>query len=395
MGYNKLTFRLKQHTPLIHFQHHQEGATLRATELKPKLDRFILEKLGDGDTAKGVSMARNREWIISEHPALAYKVMLYTPDVKIQKIEKGQRIPMYFGNIARDYDMSPRFYSFSRSSVTVRFFSQNNDIIDLIRKFFPAFIAVTNFGTRQNKGFGTFWVDGYAPNELLNNTSYLQIKKNQIRDFNDILNVINYYYQRLKSGINYSYLNKRTHMNFTHYKHSFLKLYLSKNEDYQWEKRWIKEKFLGLESSDVAKKFARSMLGLADSYTYKSPRHKRPDQVYPKYDLEIRVNHWLGKEEEEQENIKKKKITRFKSPITFKPLEFDNEWRIYIISSEIPEQLEDQTFRFESDDKSHDLKTPAKRIIISKLLESYNDHLGKKFKAYTYSGKYYDVEIAF
>ncbi len=40
----QITFTLKQHTPLIHFQHDQQGATLRATELKPKLDRFIIEK---------------------------------------------------------------------------------------------------------------------------------------------------------------------------------------------------------------------------------------------------------------------------------------------------------------------------------------------------------------
>lgn len=38
-----LRYTLKQHTPLIHFQD-QEGATLRATELKPKLDRFLREK---------------------------------------------------------------------------------------------------------------------------------------------------------------------------------------------------------------------------------------------------------------------------------------------------------------------------------------------------------------
>ncbi len=39
----KLEVTLKQHTPLIHFQHDQEGATLRASEVKPKLDRFIIE----------------------------------------------------------------------------------------------------------------------------------------------------------------------------------------------------------------------------------------------------------------------------------------------------------------------------------------------------------------
>lgn len=43
---NKLEIKLKQHTPLIHFQHDQEGATLRASEVKPKLDKFFFAQLG-------------------------------------------------------------------------------------------------------------------------------------------------------------------------------------------------------------------------------------------------------------------------------------------------------------------------------------------------------------
>lgn len=40
----QLNIQLKQHTPLIHFQHTQDGATLRATEVKPKLDCFLIEQ---------------------------------------------------------------------------------------------------------------------------------------------------------------------------------------------------------------------------------------------------------------------------------------------------------------------------------------------------------------
>ena len=43
----KVEFTLKQHTPIIHFQSDQVGATLRATELKPKFDRFLLEMQQD------------------------------------------------------------------------------------------------------------------------------------------------------------------------------------------------------------------------------------------------------------------------------------------------------------------------------------------------------------
>lgn len=39
----RLEFTLKQHTPIIHFQHDQYGATLRASEVKPKLDIGLIE----------------------------------------------------------------------------------------------------------------------------------------------------------------------------------------------------------------------------------------------------------------------------------------------------------------------------------------------------------------
>lgn len=44
---SKFVIKLRQHTPLIHFQWAQEGAGLRATEVKPKLDKFINQKKGE------------------------------------------------------------------------------------------------------------------------------------------------------------------------------------------------------------------------------------------------------------------------------------------------------------------------------------------------------------
>ena len=40
----RLIFELIQHTPIIHFQAKDMGATLRASEVKPKLDKFILKE---------------------------------------------------------------------------------------------------------------------------------------------------------------------------------------------------------------------------------------------------------------------------------------------------------------------------------------------------------------
>ena len=57
---NTLTIKLKQHTPLIHFQHDQEGATLRASEVKPKLDKFVLNNLTQNEYLQGVKEG----WIV-------------------------------------------------------------------------------------------------------------------------------------------------------------------------------------------------------------------------------------------------------------------------------------------------------------------------------------------
>ena len=38
---------LSQQTPMWHFQSDQEGCCLRATEVKPKLDSFLLKKYGE------------------------------------------------------------------------------------------------------------------------------------------------------------------------------------------------------------------------------------------------------------------------------------------------------------------------------------------------------------
>ena len=62
---NTLTIKLKQHTPLIHFQHDQEDATLRASEVKPKLDKYIITQLGEGDYEKEMkddAFEREKEW---------------------------------------------------------------------------------------------------------------------------------------------------------------------------------------------------------------------------------------------------------------------------------------------------------------------------------------------
>ena len=364
-------FTLKQHTPIIHFQHDQHGASLRASELKPKLDQFIINKNGGEKKLR----KEHPEWFINdEHPALNYKVRIEASkpqNVKMHEKNKNGKwetsFPTFFANMGKPTKEELINFTFF-SSIELKITSFNPDILSQIESLFGEFLFNTNFGTRQSKGFGSFFiVDLNIENQPYLNNTFLSVNKSFILNHEDIFNIINYYYQRLKSGINYS----------NHYKHSFLKLYLS-DQNIMWEKKWLKEKFIGLEKDNEEKYFGRAMLGLVGNYSFINPRERREGEVYPDHKIDIEV--------------KSEIIDRFKSPITFKPIEFSNEWRIYIIPGEVPEEMTNKEFEFLSEGKIHRIKTPKKVIDIKDLINKYHEHLGPSFEAFTFKGKKYTVK---
>lgn len=50
----KMTIKLLAQSPMIHFQGKIDGATLRGSELKPKLDRFLIKKIENWNPKNGV-----------------------------------------------------------------------------------------------------------------------------------------------------------------------------------------------------------------------------------------------------------------------------------------------------------------------------------------------------
>ena len=88
----KLAFQLEAQSPMIHFQENQSGATLRASEMKPKLDRFLLRQMCQNQKLKEElhlsgeiteaelcrALRKNRTYKTmfadADHPALNYKV---------------------------------------------------------------------------------------------------------------------------------------------------------------------------------------------------------------------------------------------------------------------------------------------------------------------------------
>lgn len=208
---HKLEIKLKQHTPLIHFQHDQDGATLRASEVKPKLDKFILGKLGEekynefsnkvallydkNNSPKnfsdltvtqrkyevGIFVAKQNGWLVGkgDHPALDYKMRIegenrfnevklsvkqnnkgkyYTYYLNVQGKENG--FPFLLANMGgkdteEDLMNLSQFQSITLILVTS---NENEDLVNEINNNIESFFALNNFGQRETKGFGSFSV---------------------------------------------------------------------------------------------------------------------------------------------------------------------------------------------------------------------------------------------
>lgn len=212
-----IEMKLKQETPMIHFQHDSSGATLRASEVKPKLDRYIKRKyLAEHPNMTDEEKKAYKKWFIGDTDALDYKMSIHavgTPiksntiereckaadllknDVTVDNINKARRVvdakyherlvsinQSYFGNMVTKPD-SPEYKAevsasyketvLYKNSITLKIVCLNNELRTVIEKYLISFFINTNFGCRQTKGFGSF-----LPTEL--NGKRIALKKNEI-----------------------------------------------------------------------------------------------------------------------------------------------------------------------------------------------------------------------
>lgn len=336
-----LKVTLKQHTPLIHFQHDQEGATLRASEVKPKLDKFILTKLGEGDYQKGFETAIEKGWIINngknDCKALNYKMKInidkssirtdyllasYIKDTNITELERQgikaiSNTPFFAQekqngeivkacqnhNEIRKWNEIEKKGVFENGNIYIKIITEEEELCSEISKHIQPFFISTNFGTRQSKGFGCFLPTNIMNDNreiaLINNEKLLKqefsfVYKKTLRssEIGRILHTVNYDYKLLKSGIN---------IPKTQYKKSILfEYFIDKN--IRWEKRkikqCIKEQGFNLKCSnppiygknEKTEKgwndprtfqyyFIRALLGLSSKYEFKLYNEKDKDAI--------------------------------------------------------------------------------------------------------------------
>ena len=366
----KLRLTLAAQSPMIHFQGESEGATLRGSELKPKLDRFLNEKIREL-IDKGEIDKREIAYIDKERDALKYRV-------SIQGSQKGCRYCL-------DQEQKPRNFTIiyadrQNKVLLLRDFEltilcMNLSLQKLIEKYIVEFFAVTNFGYMQNKGFGSF-----MPREYMQNTRPDQIRKDAAKWVKKKCEAKNCYYMDFSNGSNskrkeelleYNCFFKeikdfydllKTGKNFNgEYSRAYIYQYMHM-KDIDNEKAWLKvkgiapalksvaggnrvkeKKLSGIDSRNA--KYVRALLGLSPKLEYLNScdRKKSREKVIIKI------------------NDEKDEIARTASPIFFKIIgNF-----VFICADRIQKEIYGKSFSFKAV-----VKHPY-----SGYSENYNDSL--------------------
>ncbi len=361
------TYLLRQHTPLLHFQPDQPHAALRASEVKPMLDRFMQKFV------EKHNLNIPKDWYIqipegnSYAKPFNYKMSIKTDGAPVQSAPHK----LYFGGIGGNSSVKALTFKCKDSSgkiidgvklETICFCettAKKSDSLancglpddftlnDFMSFVIPAFFALTCFGTRATKGFGSFTLSGkridagylhyFVP--VFYSISYGMAIPSAEKVLDDIWVISGL----MKSGFN---------LGRDYYKGRIFRYF---KERYQQEiggdKAFIKrsvltngEDFRKNGSEDYVQyknfRFVRAMLGLPQGYRFR----KNPNTTTREGAVKISAG-------------KGNKVARFASPVRFVP----NGGILYIIPEDIPAEMYNAQFNFTSQVQSATIATPSEK----------------------------------
>ena len=323
----KLELDLKCHAPIIHFQPsaNAKGATLRASEVKPKFDKYL--------------------WTKEPEELATYKLLPY----KMKFIAKNKEV--IDEKVADEYVDIPLYYAKDQKRMVIT----NPKIVitcfdptlqKLIVKHIKNFFIVTNFGAVQGKGYGSFTIDSEKNDQVEQEniekilmeefglkTLYkidcnkLVEKLAKFKAIKKIFRIIENFYKIIKGGINHKEYIKGflfIHMNGKGIKNekAALKTEIIDNP-YSSNQNKVKQ---GSKINSHKECYVRALLGLSSSFAFKDQRRQKGGAV----DVNIKISH------------ADETIERFPSPLTFKVI----NKIIYIIPKKIDERIWEKEFVF-------------------------------------------------
>jgi len=396
-----LEISLRQDTFLIHFQGDQECAMPRPTEIKPKLDKFLISKINDHPFSAF--------WINTKNNSLKYALKIpprlpsYSKMIPYKPTKDGNYSPQFpniFGNI-RTQAEGKYFLFFDKLSLTFK--SDFKDLLDFIEAHIAEFFSLNNLGYRKSKGFGSFSVVGSPSGNRINlpatkfqyefehepNETLFKNQKNLFRSI-ELLS------KSLKSGIN------TTKLTNGFYFKSMMFHYASRPElNEQWDKKSIREHFyrnhekytnIKKERTDLQgtvaynarnknKLLFRDLLGLTTEQEwmgYGNPKRDKNKEIIKDKNGQIAY----------QTDVIRKysidaSIERFQAPLVFKPIcTSKNKHSIFLLTSQIPDTYTGHTFNVKSSSKPKNeltMKIPDTFDLEAFLHFAFHDFWGTTF----------------
>ena len=372
------TYKLSQQTPLIHFQYDQEGATLRATEVKPKLDSYLIKHCHiPKDSPFRLKNGKD------DADALDYKLQFDCPSS--EPIELGLMTPydIYYGNMGPN--VTPVKGIMARERITCRIICLNQELRACIDQHIADFFTVTNFGRMQRKGFGSFLVVEDDQRHAIPEPNEQQVAKLLCTEYNarncyclpagvSPFKRVKTLYGLMKSGVNFrvyqksllfQYMSQRGLPNEKHglkVKRLAPKIYKPQN---------INRVYVPLHQrafhEDEQSKFyyVRALLGLGDHLEFKGQSDERKNRSYSVVNQagEVLTRTQYAERVDITIDIKATHTDdlRLKSPIFFKII--GN--KIFYVGEPVNEDILGKTFAFTSywDDRA------ARRGQIKKKVE--------------------------
>lgn len=435
-------YTLIAQTPMIHFQHDQTGATLRATEVKPKMDQYLWKCAEDEKIDKKqlelwsalVSDCDEKTDMIDPNEKKSHRTFHYKMRIERKGRPTDSQITMdnckfYFGNQG---DGDKKELVFNNCSLQIICFIP--ELLKFIDAHIGTFFALHNFGTRQTKGFGGFRINGQTDEEIeqaVKNSGksyfYADVPdsdRDSVKNrFDHALTV----YSVMKNGLNMARYNegRGTYRAPQRYIKGFaMRPYLdkvSKNYKIGSDKAFIKSKVhspLSDDNCDAMDRnyegytFIRALLGLAEQYEFRDRYRNNGVRVNPNTHKSsynpvgvALIN--CPKNEDGSPKIepnqcmddlkKETKIQKFASPVTIKI--YNN--RIYFLFDDSYKKMLNQMFLFLSFSKDgrrtsyesisnclssgHYLSTPKDfdmKAFIENFVSHYNDTVKLQLRSF-------------
>lgn len=385
----KIVVQLVQDTPMWHFQGAFDDCCLRATEVKPKLDRFLLAKLDKGELSVNGCALTSRDdvpstwWANEDKTAFNYKMRIsaesrsiiesQVPDLDRrtgqQKTDRNGKpvfrnlYPIYFARVGADETGDMELVRMS--GIRVELIVSDDRLAECIAPIIPAFFASHSFGARQDKGFGCFRVSGAGSTGQLSGASYYFIVpacNNSEDKYQSLFQHINYFHKVIRSGVNergcyvksmmYHYAKDkgddwdkpviRTAFNFRNVLYRFICGDVHIDELYDMDRRKVTNRDGSIKPvrNSLSDEYERNRELMGKKNLYRDALGLSTSQDWISYGNKVKTS-LHGNENEE---------VRFKSPVDYRPVPTtDGGFIVYIIIHELPNELKRATFDISCD----------------------------------------------